>query len=440
MGLAERRLILRSGGSAGWRSLALGAVETVLTGGWGLLLFAAVRLITGRTITAAVPACYLAAVLLATWVERRCRWRRGSPLLFLGLEAVTTGGNTPGPWKTFARLLLTPPSLLAACAGYIPLVAGRRSLPEILSGTMLLKLQPQLDPRPERVMRAERAESRRLVLSYSLLSLAAGLLVMLVPVRAPGEGGTRHLAEASGLSGEDGALLVYYLDKVQRHPDSLEFHVRLASLYYRNDMEGDLAVELGEIARLDPDHPMLLLGQDLSVDIHRLLQPDSTVSDSAVMAAASGAPDSASTDSASTGVEASAGDSAPVPDAPDSVAAQPEAEVDSAVAGRQTPPDTSVAERADTLSGPSPQPPYSDSADYEGTPAVEPAPADSTAAEQPGAQPDSLPEPPETEADSLSAPEAVMEPAEEAPPPPTGEGGPSPEERPEEEEADGQSP
>jgi len=433
MGLAERRLILRSGGSAGWRSLALGVVETVLTGGWGLLLFAAVRLITGGTITAAAPACYLAAVLLATWVERRCRWRRGSPLTFLGLEAVTTGGNTPGPWKTFTRILLTPPSLLAACAGYLPLLAGRRALPEILSGTMLLTLQPQLDPRPERVMRAERAQSRRLVLSYSLLSLAAGLLVMLVPVRAPGEGGTRHLAEASGLGGEDGALLVYYLDKVQRHPDSLEFHVRLASLYYRNDMEGDLAVELGEIARLDPDHPMLLLSQDLSVDIDRLLQPDSTVSDSAVMAAASASSDSAAVDSDSTGGEASA-------DAPDSVALPSDAEADSSVTGRQTPPDTSAAERADTLSGPGPQPPQADSADHAATPEVEPAPADSAAAERPEAQQDSLPQPQETEADSLSAQETVMEPAEEAPPPPADGDGASAEVQPEEEGADGQSP
>jgi|GEM_PF-428500 len=433
MGLAERRLILRSGGSAGWRSLALGAVETVMTGGWGLLLFAAVRLVTGRTMVSAAPACYLAAVLLATLLERRCRWRRGSPLTFLGLEAVTTGGSTPGPWKTFVRLLLTPPSLLGACAGYLPLVAGRRALPEILSGTMLLTLQPQLDPRPERVMRAERAESRRLVLSYSLLSLAAGLLVMLVPVRTPGEGGSRHLAEASGLGGEDGALLVYYLEKVQRYPDSLEFHVRLASLYYRNDMEGDLAVELGEIARLDPDHPMLLLGQDLSVDIDRLLQPDSTVSDSAVMAAASAASDSAAADSGSTGGEAS-------PDTPDSLAARPDAEADSAVAVRQTPPDTSAAERADTLSGPGPQPPYPDSADHAETPAAELAPADSAAAEQPGAQQDSLPQPPETEADSMYAPGTVMEPAEEAPTPPAGEEGASSAAPPEEEGADGLSP
>lgn len=440
MGLAERRLILRSGGSAGWRSLALGAVETVLTGGWGLLLFAAVRLVTGRAIIAAAPACYLAAVLLATRVERRCRWRRGSPLLFLGLEAVTTGGNTPGPWRTFARLLLTPPSLLAACAGYLPLVAGRRALPEILSGTMLLRLQPQLDPRPERVMRAERAGSRRLVLSYSLLSLAAGLLVMLVPVRAPGEGGTRYLAEASGLGGEDGALLVYYLDKVQRHPDSLEFHVRLASLYYRNDMDGDLAVELGEIARLDPDHPMLLLGQDLSVDIHRLLQPDSTVSDSAAMAASSALSDSVGADSGSAGGEASPGDSSAAPDAPDSMAAPPATEADSAAADRQAPPDTAAAARADTLPETAPPATEADSADYDGGPAAEPAPADSATAEQPEAQPDSLPQPPQAEANSLPAPDTGREPGAEAFPPPAGEGGPSPEEPPEEEGADGQSP
>jgi len=415
MGLAERRLILRSGGSAGWRSLALGAVETVLTAGWCLLLFAALRLITGRMIVAAAPVCYLSAVVLATWLERRSRWRRGSPLSFLGLEAVTTGGKTPGPWRTFARLLLTPPSLLAACVGYLPLVVGRRTLPEMLSGTMLLSLQPQLDPRPERVMRAERAESRRLVLSYSLLSLAAGLLVMLVPVRTPGGSGTHHLAETSGLGGEDGALLVYYLEKVQRYPDSLEFHVRLASLYYRNDMEGDLAVELGEIARLDSDHPMLLLGQDLSVDIDEMLQPDSTVSDSAAIAVVSGVSESAASDSGSAGAETSPEDSAAVPDAPDSVAAPPVVETDSAATDQQPLPDTLASEAADSVSQSVPQTPSPDSVEYGDAPALEPTVPDSSAAEQPGARPDSQPAAPETEADSLSSPEPAAGPAEQPP-------------------------
>jgi hypothetical protein len=262
-------------------------VETALVGGWGLLLFAAVRLVLGRVLYPAAPACYIAATALACLLERRSRWRRGSPLTWLGLEAVSTSGDTPGAGATFFRLLLTPPSVLAGLAGYLPLLAGARPVPELLTGTMMLSLQPQLDPRPRHVMRRERRSSRRLVLSYSALSVAAALAVLLLPV-APG---SRQRAAvdhtASGLEGEDARLLVYYLDNVQRYPDSLEFHVRLASLYYRNDMEADLAVELAEIRRLDPDHPMLLLGEDLSVDLEDLVTEEGSVSDSLAMASLS---------------------------------------------------------------------------------------------------------------------------------------------------------
>lgn len=287
MGRAERRLILRSGGSAGWASLALGAIETSLVAGWGLLLFAVVRLLVGRMVIPAAPACYLVAVAFACLLERRSRLSRASPLTSLGLEAVSTSGDTPGALSTFMRILLTPPSLLAGMVGYIPLLVGARPAPEIMSRTMMLSLQPQLDPRPYRVMKAERRSSRHLVLSYSLVSVAAGLAVLLMPVtpRAPLRDPVDR--QASGLSGEDGRLLVYYLDNVQRYPDSLEFHVRLASLYYRNDMEADLAVELGEIERLDPDHPMLLLEEDLSVDLEDLVTEEEAVSDSAAIAGVS---------------------------------------------------------------------------------------------------------------------------------------------------------
>jgi hypothetical protein len=412
MGLAERRLILRSGGSAGWRSLALGAVETVLIAGWSLLLLAAVRLLTGRVLPEAVPPCYLVAAGLATWLERKSRRRRGSPLTSLGLEAVATGGHTPGPARTFLRLLLTPPSLLCAFAGYLPLIAGARPVPEMLSGTMMLSLQPQLDPRPQRVIRSVRTRSGRLVISYSLLSLAAGMLVFLVPVSPPARQGDRHLSRATGLSGEDGALLVYYLDNVQRHPDSLEFHVRLASLYYRNDMEGDLAVELREIARLDPDHPMLLLGEDLSVDIDDLLRPESAAGDSAVaaMVAGTSGDGTAAPDSAAAGGAVVDTASAALP--ADSSALTPEAEPDTTAPAEEAPPDSAAREGGDStvvVEGSDSAP---DSLGAAGKPPGEGLPGDST----PGEGPDSLktagPGEPQTSSEAGDGPPDYLPPAD----------------------------
>ncbi len=54
-------------------------------------------------------------------------------------------------------------------------------------------------------------------------------------------------------------LLIQYLELTSLHPEELEYHVRLASLYYRNGMERDLAEELQLIAGIDPEHAILIL-------------------------------------------------------------------------------------------------------------------------------------------------------------------------------------
>jgi len=65
------------------------------------------------------------------------------------------------------------------------------------------------------------------------------------------------------------------------YPDSIEFHVRLASLYYRNDMEEDLLLELNEIRRIDPNHSILMLEADLTITMDDLMvRPDSMYDDS----------------------------------------------------------------------------------------------------------------------------------------------------------------
>ncbi|MBN1434564.1 hypothetical protein JW921_07380, partial [Candidatus Fermentibacterales bacterium] len=78
------------------------------------------------------------------------------------------------------------------------------------------------------------------------------------------------------LPGEERSLLAEYLSLSAAFPDSLEFHVRLASLYYRNSMAEDLMRELQQIRRLDPDHPILLLETDLDPALEDLIVPDTS--------------------------------------------------------------------------------------------------------------------------------------------------------------------
>jgi hypothetical protein len=73
-------------------------------------------------------------------------------------------------------------------------------------------------------------------------------------------------------------LLADYLEMKAMYPDCLAFRVRLASLYYRNDMTEDLLIELAYIKRRDPDHAILLLEQDLTVDMEDLLTAGDTTS------------------------------------------------------------------------------------------------------------------------------------------------------------------
>ena len=75
------------------------------------------------------------------------------------------------------------------------------------------------------------------------------------------------------MSEEDRNLLSLYLDMTTRFPDSVEFHVRLASLYYRNGMLEDVSTELEVVERLDASNPILLLRRDLPTDPDSLTAP-----------------------------------------------------------------------------------------------------------------------------------------------------------------------
>jgi len=72
-----------------------------------------------------------------------------------------------------------------------------------------------------------------------------------------------------------------YLELAALHPDELEYHVRLASLYHRNNMLSDLENQLSEIRRLNPEHALLILGDTSRVGFDDLVStPDSLIPDS----------------------------------------------------------------------------------------------------------------------------------------------------------------
>jgi hypothetical protein len=255
--------------------LGLAVMETALLLAWALLLDSIIRFATSAFLNL-LPITYLLAANLLAWLEDPSVSRMADPMTAKGIAEVDSRGRLPPRWRTLLRLLLTPPSFLILLVGFLPVLRGRRSLPEVASGVRLVHLDPSLDPRPIALILEQRRRNRRTVLGYTVLSLAIAALIVLLPL--DGHGGSRRIRETEypGLDEHERELLSLYLDMTTQFPDSLEFHVRLASLYYRNDMPNDLRAELDAIQRIDPANPMLLLRQDLRADSTGLLIPQDT--------------------------------------------------------------------------------------------------------------------------------------------------------------------
>jgi hypothetical protein len=290
--------------------ISLAAMETALLLAWTFLLDSLLRLFTSMFLNAA-PLFYIIAANLLAGLEDSRISSAADPLAVLGLAELDRRGRRPARWRTLIRLLLTPPAFLILMAGILPVLRGRRSLPEVAAGVKLYPLDPSLDPRPLGTILAARARNRKTVITYTLFSLAIAALFIAIPLPRGHyfDLGPRDAA-TGGMSAQDRQLLSYYLDEEARYPDSLEFHVRLASLYYRNAMQADLAVELGHIARLDPESPMLLLGGDMSVDINGLIQPGDSFPELDELGFG---PDAGIPGSDSTSADSTAGDSTAAP-------------------------------------------------------------------------------------------------------------------------------
>ncbi|MCK4671804.1 MAG: hypothetical protein KAT47_04610 [Candidatus Aegiribacteria sp.] len=246
-------------------TLLLEALLSLLSGNWHLLL----------------PVSYLLSVTMLAWLEKsRIRILEQSPFEALGLAEISVHGRNPSEWQTLRRLLFTPPLILSGI-GLIPFPRKKMTLLQLISGTKIVPLNVDMDPRTKEEIRDIRHRSLMKVIAYTISSLMVTAIIVFVPPENVISAGVDQYQAMERLPQEEEELLAAYLELKTLYPDSIEFHVRLASLYYRNNMEADLVLELEEVRRLDPDHSVLLLGEDLSVSMEDLrVDGDSTSADS----------------------------------------------------------------------------------------------------------------------------------------------------------------
>ncbi|MBD3369161.1 hypothetical protein GF402_02210 [Candidatus Fermentibacteria bacterium] len=253
------------------RLLGLSGLETLLALTWSYLLHSLAGLLLSNQ-NFLIPLWYLASCMMISLLERYSRFGDANPLGALGILQLAADGERPCLPRIFLRVLLTPPCLLVLTLGLAPAGFGKASVAEYLSGIRLVQTVPALDPRSPETITSRRRSVLARVSGYALLSLAAaGVVASLPEPSIPLNPRVVVRGAADTVDGPDRELLREYLQMSARCPDSIEYHVRLASLYYRNDMRRDLRNELLQIRRLDPHHPMLLLGEDVDLTFGDLL-------------------------------------------------------------------------------------------------------------------------------------------------------------------------
>lgn len=282
MTITARKYALLSGISPGRRRMAgLYSLELVVMMSWTVLMQAVLWFFSGSWLLL-LPVSYLFAATLLAWLERPERVRRhNDPLEALGLAEISLDGSRPSQWQTFRRLVLTPPLILLFCAGLIRVPGTGRTVLQLISGTSIVPLDESMDPRPDEEIFRSRKTTLMKVIAYTIFSLMMAAVIIFVPPRLDRGGVEGRITAVHGLPERERQLLMDYLEMRALYPDCLEVRVRLASLYYRNDMQGDLLIELAHIRRKDPDHAILMLEENLTVDMEDLLvSRDSTFTDS----------------------------------------------------------------------------------------------------------------------------------------------------------------
>lgn len=261
-----------------WSMITLVIIESVIILSWTLLAAILFNLIFGYY-PFFLPFCYLLAALLLAWIEHHgSRNSQGiSPLEVICSVEIASDRNLPSLWQSFRRVFLTPVFALPFGFGLIN-IQGKRSLLNIISGTKIVKLDRSADPSPEHELKMFHYSAILKVTGYTLFSAVISLIILFASLQQDTQDNISVIETPGHLSQYDALLLVEYLELSTAFPDSLEFHVRLSSLYYRNDMISDLTHELEEVHRLNPEHTILMLADDFDIEFNDLeTSPDSIV-------------------------------------------------------------------------------------------------------------------------------------------------------------------
>ncbi|OPL20076.1 MAG: hypothetical protein AVO35_01070 [Candidatus Aegiribacteria sp. MLS_C] len=282
MTITARKYALLSGITPGPARMAgLYVMELVVLLSWTILMDTVLRLLSGSWFVL-LPAAYLFAVILMAIMERQGGDKReNNPLEALGLGEISLDGSSPNEWQTLRRLALTPPLLLLFCVGLIPVGGRSVNILQAISGTRIVPLNESMDPRPDEEVFRTRRRALNKVIAYTMVSLMMAAVITFVPPELSRRSLEGRIEAVHGLPERERELLAQYLQMKALYPDCLEVRVRLASLYFRNDMTEDMLMELAYIRRKDPDHAILLLEQDMSVSMNDLMvYPDTAFPDS----------------------------------------------------------------------------------------------------------------------------------------------------------------
>jgi hypothetical protein len=257
------------------RVLVLALYETLFTAAWAALAGALFLIFTELWVYSLLPA----ALLVIHFLVSAELSGEGSMLVALGIEQHRSDGSgMPSQKAVYYRVLLSVVFFLPLLIGYITLLFGKASLPELVTGIRLTEVNRALDPRDpsliKKVARKAAIRAGTLVIVPMIAAVAMFILLHSTPstilLQSPGTSTT--------LSEQDQELLTHYLELTALHPEELEYHVRLASLYHRNNMQQDLINELAVIGEMDSTHAIMLLADTTSFSFNQLepLSGDST--------------------------------------------------------------------------------------------------------------------------------------------------------------------
>jgi len=236
--------------------LALSIREVLFTLSWGALGGAVLFPFTGYWFMG-IPVAILISVYFLSMMETG---RETGPLLALDLRQYSSlGRRDVSLWSTFFRIMLSVllfPPLMLSC---ITLLFHRRSIPELVTGIRITEVDHRFDPRPGKTIEEIRKSAQNRTRVLIMVPLAVSAFVFVLHYSVPEVVMIQESSISGSLPEGEQELLVHYLEMTNLHPEELEYHVRLASLYYRNGMEQDLLDELATIREIDPNHAILLL-------------------------------------------------------------------------------------------------------------------------------------------------------------------------------------